>query len=556
MKGRALLLIGIMLFGLLPIFLSTPITQAGLGVLRVEHQQITIGEDLIYLSYSTNWRNTTVGLYTNNSNFQGYYSEGSDIEFTKTTTTGLHELGFYINSSGSNLWLNTSYTIAELRIEAFEPTIQDTYVWAYINPNKDCSYTVYENNSIEETGSLSKLGTSIDWLRNSTNDALILFGIYCYVGSEYVWCNGSYYNGQVTYFAIEGWTFRLNGGYCHMSIDVSLAGTATVYENDTLIDSFTLLVDWNNIYWSQETTGGVVQVGVKLTDGTTILWINTTYYVPVSYDWLKIRIFDTSGNLLPFDMFNVYINSSLTTYAEDYVDIAKSYTITVEDIWGTELNETTFSFDRHLDIELTIYKLYIKNYSTEFKYVRIRKVGVSGYLVPDFLAPEEEGVWYLYNGSYYLEVCEVGMTSANYIGLIMENNMTMHVNSDMYWVVSGVGFESILLYLQLLQNMSLSEYEALEEAVEQLNVASASFGMLFWLFLSMLVVLVTIVMGIIGRKRRLAPGETERLFREEKTEPVKYDKDDPRLETIDKYDKYHDELDKKMEEEEAKFVWE
>ncbi len=104
--------------------------------------------DAVYTTFVTNWGNATVTFYNNDTQIGAMVGEGTFIEWVKSKTTGLHLLGFRINSSGNTFWVNTSYTITYLEtvisiyssVDAFGfPDWEDVFK-VYVNGSR-----VYEN---------------------------------------------------------------------------------------------------------------------------------------------------------------------------------------------------------------------------------------------------------------------------------------------------------------------------------------------------------------------------------------------------------------------------
>lgn len=81
-----------------------------------------------------------------------------------------------------------------LAIESSSFSFSDYYINAFIKPNVNCSYAIYENESLEGSGSIYVQGTSIQWVRNTTQGALILVGVRCTFQGSVVWVNTSYSN--------------------------------------------------------------------------------------------------------------------------------------------------------------------------------------------------------------------------------------------------------------------------------------------------------------------------------------------------------------------------
>lgn len=333
-------------------------------------------------------------------------------------------------------------------------------------------------------------------------------------------------NNQVDYLYIspDDWKWWLDGGWVHMWVQPDEACTAYIYENESLIDTASIITDGTNFQW-EGASEGHIEVGVKCDTGSSNQWLNFTYLVALNYDYTKIRIFTQTGDTLPFDMFDVYINDTIIYHAEDYLDTSKDYKITVNDIWGTTLNETTFTdYDRHFDIEVAVYKLYVKNFGTDFRYIRITKAGYSEYSEPNYLTPGEEGIWYLFNGDYELQIYDIGIVT-------MINNIPVTISGEsLYWVISGVNAETLMQYLRGLYTMTAEEYSGLMSAVGEMNVVTSSFGMVFWLLIIIAAFAAVMVLSMFRQKQDITEEvlalEEPRTMREREVARIEKEADD------------------------------
>ena len=468
----------------------------------LEFEQI-LEEDVHYVSYSTNWANTTITYYDNNTiqAATAYTSEGMDLEFTRSWIGGLHIISCYINgtaagASGSYVWVNFSYYVSFVELNNFVLSIGENYIYAILVPNKDATAYVYENDTLVTSGSIIAEGTTLSWLRNNTR-GLIMVGIYIYVtATDYVWLNSSYDNGIYAALAVEGWTFFLDGGWCHIQVDPTVDCTGYIYENDTLITSvspWTIDELGSNTYWQKDSTVGVMRVGIYLnTSGGSDIWLNTSYATSVTYDYMKIRIFNTKYELLPFDQFNVYINDSLVLFDEDYVRTDRVYTIKVCDRFGTELNSTNYSFDRHLDIIITVYLFKIYNYANTHFYLKITQNDTT-YEWTDYIGPNTPRPFWLYEGQYILTVYDWTGSA-----IVFSYLWRSFHGEDKSVVITGTAIDDLIDYIN---DIDEEIAEMLGETMQDMGDATARQGMMTWLFMIIFVFLAIIVGAVWSRRR-------------------------------------------------------
>lgn len=130
-----------------------------------------------------------------------------NVSFTPATSWTFHSVNpnCTVDTSGSTwdfsntvpmtytIIANSSYT-EPLNVQSSSFSFSDFYVYAFIKPNMDCSYMIYENDTLQGSGSILKEGSSVSWMRDTTDGVLVLVGILCFYGGHQVWVNTSYSN--------------------------------------------------------------------------------------------------------------------------------------------------------------------------------------------------------------------------------------------------------------------------------------------------------------------------------------------------------------------------
>ncbi len=124
--------------------------------------------DYIYVSCITNWANTTVYMFDNDTAI-GNSLEGTNIVFPKDLIDGLHLLGFYVDGGAAGLWVNASYTVAvdaffystfvETRIN--DDTIRISIITSWANATISC----YDNDTLISS---ANEGMNLDFLKDNS----------------------------------------------------------------------------------------------------------------------------------------------------------------------------------------------------------------------------------------------------------------------------------------------------------------------------------------------------------------------------------------------------
>lgn len=265
------------------VFYTTTVALPDIHTLYLDLWVLTIATDYIWVTYSTNWANTSIFLYWNNSYASETFAEDTNIKFTKNATAGLHQISFFINGSTDPIgvaasskirWVNTSYFVDALEIEDFWFGLDDIYWSAFIKPSVDGNYYVYENNTLRTSGSITDSGLSINWLRNLTA-GLWIVGIKVNASSGTAWCNASYYSA---FLILEEGTIMVGTTLVHAFFKTNLDCGYTVYENESSVSSGSISKEGTTFSWTLNTTIAVISVGIRFNlTGHTTLWYNTTY---------------------------------------------------------------------------------------------------------------------------------------------------------------------------------------------------------------------------------------------------------------------------------------
>jgi len=138
-----------------------------------------------------------------NSTLQGYYN---DLEYFSTDQSlGIHTINCTVfddtNRDGivfiSGSSVTSSYSVITdfyVSVENIYPS--DDYMNIFVTSSKSGTYTVYENDSVIDSGSFNKAGTSISHTKDSTVGAFIDLAYKFVNGSDFIWFNTSYSNGE------------------------------------------------------------------------------------------------------------------------------------------------------------------------------------------------------------------------------------------------------------------------------------------------------------------------------------------------------------------------
>ena len=130
--------------------------QAATTVFELEIWQVQILDYHINVDWKTSYGNSTLKVYDNSSIVATGSNENFTLQFTKSTVVGLHDLDFLIDAGTAELWKNnTQYEIAQDQIVLSNSHYaEDGDSWAFsAEVNQNVNYYVYDNDSIQESGS-------------------------------------------------------------------------------------------------------------------------------------------------------------------------------------------------------------------------------------------------------------------------------------------------------------------------------------------------------------------------------------------------------------------
>jgi hypothetical protein len=233
--------------------------------------------------------------------------------------------------------------------------------------NKDCSYSVYENESLVGSGSVSEGWFSISWQKNSTAGAYIELGVKFYVSPYTEWVNGSYSVAEASEFAINTWDIDWQDYYVYVTWATTAGNSSIVpYEDGSPASGTT---EANTLQYLKSTIEGNHTLDFKVYSGSNVLWKNYTYTISVTttVSDMHFAFFDTSNNWVAFETLNATITYSGNSYVMSApvasVPTGVSFTLEVRGSWGELLYNSTFNYTQYKRITLSVYECIIENES-------------------------------------------------------------------------------------------------------------------------------------------------------------------------------------------------
>lgn len=123
-----------------------------------------------------------------------------------------------------------------------------------------------------------------------------------------------------------------------------------------------------------------------------------TFTVGADTQTTYIRIFDSLGDFVPFETFEVYRNGS-RQYTDTFEgDTESAYQIQVKDRWGESLNTTTFAAgDQELVVTVEVYSLKIMSWHYDFVRFNVTRAGLT---YSEIVTPLEVINFRLYTNTY------------------------------------------------------------------------------------------------------------------------------------------------------------
>ena len=223
-----------------------------------------------------------------------------DYEMTEQTTDVLWsyefstlQAGYYLFGVEANDGANTyseyiPVTIRESTITVEEITLigagsDFTMMQFSARINKDCSYVIYEeseNNpeAATHSGSVSEPSFNLAWTKLDTTDTNVNFTIK-FTNDTLTYNYTSQYQVAQTVLSVTSYDWGLSESQVTISFQTSKGGTYTVYLDDVQDSTSSFVTGSNFLNWSRPsaTDPAEIDAAVKLTDGTTTIWLNQTY---------------------------------------------------------------------------------------------------------------------------------------------------------------------------------------------------------------------------------------------------------------------------------------
>jgi hypothetical protein len=360
--------------------------------------------------------------------------------------------------------------------------------------------------------------------------------------------SGDYYgittvdqNGKsqvITWLQVK-WNFWRDDVYSYVQIQViPSASVVNVYENDTSTPTWALVVTaWSvpavgsTTYYLSSTSDGLTLVKIEITAGALTMTRYTSYYVSISYDYMKIRLFNQYGKLLPFNQFNVYVNGTLTYFDESYVDDSTYYTVLVQDRWGATINSTTFAYARQVNVILAVYELGVYNFAEKYIYYVMTKSGAS-YSWTGFIGPTEGRDFELYTGTYMFTAYDGSAPTSQIAQYDLQN-----IIQDTCLIITGTTIDDLLTYLKFISNKAAGD---MADAAVALEATTRAQGMLIWLLVIIIIVSFIVTISIFRKK-----GKVYTEYKPE-TAPKKQTPRNPVEKQVARYNSINEEIERRM----------
>jgi hypothetical protein len=185
-------------------------------------------------------------------------------------------------------YATTRFTVRESAIVVEEITLigagsDFTMMQFSARINKDCSYVIYEesaNNAEAAThsGSVSEPSFNLAWTKLSTTDTNVNFTIK-FTNGTLTYNYTSQYQVAQTVLSVTSYDWALSETQVTLSYQTSKSGTYTLYLNDVQDSTSSFVAGSNFLNWSRPSAVDPAEIdaAVKLTDGTTTIWLNQTY---------------------------------------------------------------------------------------------------------------------------------------------------------------------------------------------------------------------------------------------------------------------------------------
>ena len=264
-----------------------------------------------------------------------------DYEMTEQTTDVLWSYefstllaGYYLFEVEANDGANTyseyiPVTIRESTITVEEITLigagsDFTMMQFSARINKDCSYVIYEeseNNAEAAThsGSVSEPSFNLAWTKLDTTDTNVNFTIK-FTNDTLTYNYTSQYQVAQTALSVTSYDWGFSETNIAISFQTSKGGTYTVYLDDVQDSTGSFVTGSNFLTWIRPsaTDPAEIDAGVKLTDGTTTIWLNQTYseFSETAFS-VATLIIDKSGPDITAFATTTWLNGTLYLYQND-----------------------------------------------------------------------------------------------------------------------------------------------------------------------------------------------------------------------------------------------
>ncbi|MHA1812739.1 MAG: hypothetical protein ACTSYX_04810 [Candidatus Thorarchaeota archaeon] len=260
--------------------LSAVITDS-IGVYKTYFDAIVAPSSFSDTAYYATKQSDNLWTYTFDSLPTGYYC------FKMVATDGANE-----NALTEYAYISLTVSESEIRVDAitfFGASSDFNYMQLSGWINKKCSYTIREwseSYPVTEThtGTVNEGIFNIAWDKLGVTDTNANFTITFTNGTQTYTITGSY---QTAYKQLQILNIVVNVPESSSTVDTNITVSFYtnkevsyyVYQDDTLVTSGTVSEGLGTISWAKDTATGEHDYNIKWTDGVSIYWYNSSYYV-------------------------------------------------------------------------------------------------------------------------------------------------------------------------------------------------------------------------------------------------------------------------------------
>lgn len=295
------------------------------------------------------------GTYTVTFNAVDYPSGFNDVDLEATESSNHGGLwsytiddddlpaGYYAFEVTASDGVNSATDLAIFRVTSIYLQITDivlitaTDTLAQISghSNKDCNYAIYENDTLQGSGSVSEGWFSVSWTKDSTAGAYIELGIKFSVSTYTDWINGSYSVASAEVLHITDTDTSESTSEVQLSGYASLSCNYYVYSNDTYQSVTGSLTSGSfAVTFDKLTTIALHRWAVKFNDSSTTRWVNGSYDVLVTTMDIDIEAWGVETNTIEITGIS---NIAMTWYVYN------------EGVYSTENGAETAEIGFHFD---------------------------------------------------------------------------------------------------------------------------------------------------------------------------------------------------------------